>query len=230
MRISSYYNQFWEEALEKYERNAFELDPHIDNSKDKRFGLTIIIRPSPEVKTEIVSMLEELKQIEPHQYYYPESDLHVTALTVVSCYTGFTKKSFSPKKYIDVIRKSLHNVPPFNIHFNGITASPCCVMVQGFPGPTLNLFRKNLRDNFKDTNLETSFDMRYILKVAHASVMRFKNPVLNYDHFIGKLKSYRYHEFGNTNINEIEFVFNDWYLRNDKDFTIASLQLKLPKV
>ena len=225
MHIDTYYKHFWAEAIQKFNRNEFEYDPLLDGGNDTRFGLTVIIRPSEIVLKAIDNVLNEFRAIEADQYYYPPTDMHVTVLSVISCYKGFSEQSFTPEGYIEVIRKSLENIHPFKIHFQGITASPGCIMVQGYPEGELNLLRTNLRDNFKNTGLETSFDKRYILKVAHSTVLRFKNKITQSKKFIKKLEQFRHYEFGTSMVNEVEFVFNDWYLRKDKGRTLATFNL-----
>jgi hypothetical protein len=36
-------------------------------------------------------------------------------------------------KFIDVISNAVKSINPFKIKFKGITASPSCIMVQGYP-------------------------------------------------------------------------------------------------
>ena len=225
MHIHTYYKQFWADALQKFQRNEFEYDPLIDDVNDNRFGLTVIIRPGKVIKEAIDHVLNEFRMTEPGQYYYPQTDMHVTVLSVISCYKGFSQRLYNPEDYKEIIKKSLENIHPFKIHFQGITASPCCIMVQGYPEGELNLLRTNLRDNFKNSGLETSFDKRYILKVAHSTVLRFKKKIIQNKRFIKKLEQFRQYEFGTSLVNEIEFVFNDWYLRKDKGHTIATFKL-----
>jgi 2'-5' RNA ligase len=225
MHIDTQYKQLWTDALARFQKNEFEFDPLIDDATDQRFGLTIVIRPSQEVKASIEALLNAFRQIEPGQYYYPTDDMHVTVLSIVSCYNGFTRQSYTAKDYLKVIEKSLPDIHHFKIHFQGITASPGCVMVQGYPEGMLNLLRTNLRNSFKHTGLQTSFDKRYRLEVAHSTVVRFRNKINDKQKFINLLEHYRRHEFGTSMVNEIEFVFNDWYLRKDRGETIARFAL-----
>lgn len=221
MHIDTQYKQLWANALARFQKNEFEYDPLIEDANDQRFGLTIIIRPGQEVKASIEAMLNALRQIEPDQYYYPSDDMHVTVLSVISCYNGFTRQSYLPKDYLKVIERSLPDIRRFKMHFQGITASPGCIMVQGYPEGMLNLLRTNLRNNFKNTGLQTSFDKRYRLEVAHSTVVRLRHKITDNKKFIDLLEHYRRHEFGTSMANEIEFVFNDWYLQKQKVETIA---------
>jgi len=44
--------------------------------------LTVIARPNHEVVKQIGSMLDHLKQIDPDQYYYQNSEIHITILSL----------------------------------------------------------------------------------------------------------------------------------------------------
>ncbi|MCY7420719.1 MAG: hypothetical protein LH478_03140 [Chitinophagaceae bacterium] len=225
MHIDTYYKKFWAEALKKFKKGQFEYDRLIDDRNDHRYGLTILIRPSDVIKQAINQLLMHLKALEPDQYYYPCTDMHVTVLSVISCYNGFTRASFNRDDYTHVVKQSLKNIHPFKLHFQGITASPAGILAQGYPDGMLNLMRKNLRTFFKKSGLETSFDTRYAIVAAHSTIMRFKHPLNNPEKFIQVLKEYRHHEFGCMHVSEIELVFNDWYQRKEKGFTIATIEL-----
>ena len=225
MHIDTYYKKFWVDALAKFRKGQFEYDRLIEDPKDQRYGLTVLVRPSREVKNAINQVLMHLQSIEPGQYYYPISDMHVTILSVISCYNGFNRQSFNDEDYKKVVKASIQNIHPFKLHFQGITASQAGILAQGYPDGMLNLLRKNLRALFKKSCLETSFDTRYLIVAAHSTIMRFKQPLQNPAKFIEVLEEYRHHEFGCTHVDEIELVYNDWYQRKDKGFTIASFQL-----
>ncbi len=226
MHIDTYYKQFWAEAIAHFKNGEFEYDPKIDDPKDKRFGLTVLVRPSDEVKSSISTLLDHFRRIEPDQYYYPPHDMHVTVLSVISCYEGFTRRSYKAADYVKIVEESIKGISPFKLHFQGITASPSCIMVQGYPEGMLNLFRKNLREAFNNSSLELSFDTRYTLMLAHATVMRFRKKISKTERFLEALEKYRNHEFGTTHINQVEFVFNDWYQRVQKGIVHAVLELE----
>ena len=225
MHIDTYYKKFWVNALAKFKMGQFEYDKLIDDPKDQRFGLTVLVRPSKEVKLAINQVLMHFQSLESGQYYYPISDMHVTVLSVISCYNGFNRQSFNGGDYKKVVKASIQNIHPFKLHFQGITASPAAILAQGYPDGMLNLLRKNLRTLFKKSGLETSFDTRYSIVAAHSTIMRFQQPLQNPAKFIEVLEEYRHYEFGCTHVAEIELVFNDWYQRKDKGFTIAKFLL-----
>ena len=84
-----------------------------------------------------------------------------------------------------------------------------------------------MRINFKKTTLETSIDKRYQIHTAHSTVVRFKNPLKHSSAYVEKLKKYRDYYFGITEVNQLQFVFNDWYQRHLSDHTLATFDLQL---
>lgn len=90
-------------------------------------------------------------------------------------------------------------------------------MVKGYPlDDTLEEIRNRLRLAFKDSLLEQSLDKRYPLQTAHATVIRFKQPVLHQAAVLEQLDQFRGVYFGQFEVKELELVFNDWYQREEK--------------
>jgi 2'-5' RNA ligase len=155
------------------EESDLKLDPNIDDQTDDRLGLTLLIRPNNIVNEQIQQFLECLKQIAPNQYYYPSSDVHVTVMSIIPSYSGFTTKNIDLPAYTTLVRKSIADIPKFTVHFKGITLSPSAVMIQGFlEDNCLNQLRDNLRTNFKQSGLEQGIDKRYKIKTAHCTVIK----------------------------------------------------------
>lgn len=142
MNLKEHYLKLYTEALSKIKADNYEIDHLIDAHNDFRFGITLLIRPDEKTKTNIQSFLNEVKQVSPHQYYYQNSDIHVTVISIISCYEGFKLDSINIEDYIKVVSRVLTNRKRFTIHFKGITASSSCILLQGFfDDHTLNEIR-----------------------------------------------------------------------------------------
>ena len=217
MNLIEHYNNLYKASILKIQSDCYQIDERIDSTADNRLGITLIIRPNIQVINNIQTFLDDLKAIEPNQYYYPNSDIHVTALSLISCYNGFDIAQISILEYVELIKKSItaYN-KSFEIEFRGITASPSCIMVQGFLSDnTLNDIRDNLRLNFKNSNLQQTIDNRYAIQTAHTTVVRFRKELTKKDAFITVLDTYRDYNFGTSTINTLELVYNDWYQRKE---------------
>lgn len=214
MNLKEHYNQLYKMSIKKISADNYEIDPMIDAEADDRFGLSLVIRPPIAVKNEIQKFLDELKRLEPNQYYYPNSDIHITLISVISCYGGLKLSQINVPEYIKLIEKSLKSEQHLTISFKGVTASPSCIMIQGFIDDNgLNHMREGLREGFKQSNLEQSMDKRYLIQTAHATVFRFKEKLEQKEKFLEIIDRYRDFNFGTFEVPNVELVYNDWYHR-----------------
>lgn len=212
MNLNEHYDQLYKKSAEGILAGNYNLDSQINDASDSRFGITLLIRPSEKTKAKIQFFLDELKAIEPAQYYYPDSDIHITVMSIISCYEGFSLGKINVEDYIEIIQKSLENSGEIKIEFRGITASNSAIMIQGFPADeSLNNLRNKLRDNFKKSTLQQSIDSRYAIATAHSTVMRFQEKLQNPEQLIEITNEFRDYDFGEFTVDKIELVFNDWY-------------------
>ena len=226
MNLETHYNQLYQHAIHEIGLNRYELDALMDDPHDKRYGITLLLRPNAETNERIQRFVEELRRIEPHQYYYPTSDTHVTVLSIISCYTGFNLSQIKLEDYVAVIRDSLQTSSPFAIQFKGITASPSCLMIQGFPeNEALEHLRDNVRQTVKASHLQQSIDQRYAIHTAHATICRFRAPLTHTAELLQLLESYRAYDFGTCTIDHIDLVYNDWYQRQGKVIELARFEI-----
>lgn len=227
MNLSEHYNELFKTSSELILSENYTIDFKINDDSDKRFGVTLLVRPSEEIKTNIQVFLEELKKTEPDQYYYPSTDIHITIMSVISCVEGFKLNKFSTSDYVEIIEKSLVDVNEIQIDYRGVTLSPDAVMIQGFPtDESLNILRDRLRENFKNSSLIQSIDSRYSITTAHSTVMRFQKKLQNPKELLEVIEKFRNHNFGQFTVDKIELVYNDWYQRERNTINLCDLYLK----
>ncbi|WP_018477127.1 2'-5' RNA ligase family protein [Pontibacter roseus] len=226
MNLTEHYNNLYQESLQKLQADAYQIDPLIDSPTDNRFGITLLIRPSGQAKANIQSFLNELKAVEPEQYYYPNSDIHITVMSIISCYAGFNLQQISVPDYISLIQKSLSETGRFSISFQGVTASDSGILIQGFPqDEALSGIRNSLRENFKNSGLQQSIDARYAIQTAHATVVRFRKPFVGKQPFLQVVEQWREVDFGTFEVAKLELVYNDWYQRERSVKPLHSFRL-----
>ncbi|CAF1233626.1 unnamed protein product [Didymodactylos carnosus] len=212
--LISTYNKLYNDGIQKIRSDQYETDDLIDSPLDRRLGVTLLIKPDEHVRHRILKFLAALHAIEPQQYYYPSSDMHVTVMSIISCYEGFDLKKIAVQDYIDLICKCLPSQKNIGIDFKGITVSPSCIMIQGFPQqPVLDELRNSLRTAFKTSSLQQSIDKQYSIQTAHVTVVRFTKPLTAKEEFIKMLEHFKDYDFGTATISEMELVHNDWYQR-----------------
>jgi 2'-5' RNA ligase len=226
MNLQEHYETLYHESIAKIKAGGIQTDSLIDSADDNRYGITLRIRPDTTLIKSINNFLEQLRQIEPEQYYYRESDIHVTVMSIISCYNGFGLQRISIPDYISGIEQSIPVARNITIRFNGITASPSCIMIRGYPeDDTLNTIRNSLRTHFKNSELEQSIDKRYAIQTAHSTIVRFRKPLTKMNEFLKILEVYHDHEFGTLQTNTLELVHNDWYHRTERVEQLCKFKL-----
>lgn len=212
--IHDIYETLWKKSHEAFLNDQYELDDHLNHrEEDTRRGMSVIARLDNSVLEKIGSFLHEGKLIEPGQYFYEAYDIHITILTLITCHDGFDPNQIDTEPYRKLIEKICLKQHPVKIVFKGITASPNCVMVQGFPVDNcLSSLRQELREQFSCSGLRNSMDKRYVLQTAHSSVIRLHSPIQQKKQFVEYLEKYRDYAFGIADISSLEFVFHDWYM------------------
>lgn len=226
MNLNEHYNELYNKSSEAILDGNYKLDSQINDESDSRFGITLLIRPNETIKANIQLFLDELKAIDPSQYYYPDSDIHITLMSIISCYEGFSLDKISVPDYVEIIQKSLVDLGQIKIEFRGVTASPSAIMIQGFPmDESLNNLRDKLRENFKKSTLEQSIDSRYAISTAHLTVVRFQEKLQNPEKLVAITDKFRDFDFGTFTVNKIELVYNDWYQRERNTIQLADFHL-----
>lgn len=216
-QAEEWYNQSMETGISLVETGNYTIDPYLLSKHDTRYGISLLIRPGASTNLKIQDFLDQLRIIDPNQYYYPGSDIHVTVLSIISCFPGFQLNQIHPEDYIKLVANSLNNCSPFPIEFRGVTLSSGAVLIRGhLVDDQLNLIRESLRNSFKNSRLLHSIDERYTIFTAHSTVVRYQYPIENISAWIHKIREFQNHSFGTTSVTQLELVFNDWYQRKDK--------------
>jgi len=226
MNLTEHYNQLYTSSSEAILAGNYRLDTKIHDISDSRFGLTLLLRPSEKIKANIQLFLDQLKAVEPNQYYYPDSDIHITVLSIISCYEDFTLDKIDVSAYIEIIQKSLANLGEVKIEFRGVSASDSAIMIQGFPSDeTLNNLRDTLRENFRNSTLQQSIDSRYSIATAHSTIMRFTEKLKDPEKLMETAAQFRDYNFGEFKAEKLELVVNDWYQRKENTIHLANFNL-----
>ncbi|GMM69275.1 hypothetical protein MTsDn1_25700 [Alteromonas sp. MTD1] len=236
----------WQRFNQALHNEGVSVDHNIHSNADTRRGVTALAyieKNDTQVATRISEFLMGLQQVIPNQYFYPTNELHLTMLSIISCVDDFTLDDIHTPDYTALFQEALSGLPEFNITFEGVTATPDCVVIQGVvdhgksgkneENDTLALLRQRLRNAFKSSTLSSSIDARYTLKTVHCTAVRFCSPLNTSSNtkaseselLLNYLERYRNHNFGTITVKHIDLVFNDWYqrLNNTKRLAQASL-------
>lgn len=211
--LQSRYDTMWREAEPALERGDVACDTQLAAGGDPRRGLTLIARPDAALAARFEALLDDLCAIEPVQYRHPVSDMHVTVLSLFTATTDFQPELAREDAYRAAVAAAVRGTPPFAIDFRGISASRGAVVVQGFPRDhVLAGLRARLRAELRARGLDGSLDGRYKLVTAHATLLRFVQPLAAPAAFTQALRQWRDKPFGTLTVDAVELVLNDWYM------------------
>lgn len=213
--LVAHYDAMRQAALPRLALGQPELDTLLDNpAADARRGITLLARPPQPLVAALAASMAELRALEPAQYYYPPGDIHLTILSLISCYPGFALTAIEPAAYGQLVAEALRGVPPLRVRFAGFTASAAGIMAQGFPlDEGLGELRQQLRVAFRASGLPQSIDQRYSLQTAHSTLVRFRAPLRQPARLVAWLRRHERGPIGEVELASVELVFNDWYQR-----------------
>lgn len=225
--LQNQYDEMWQGAQAAIAAGAVALDAQLlDKAQDRRRGATLLLRPDAAVLLRIAEVLADLKQIEPCQYFYQPAELHVTVLSLFSGTEQPEPYLTQLPLYRSAIDRVLAAAPRFSVRFDGLTASPAAIMVQGYPdGTQLHDLREALRAAIHAVGLGHNLDRRYRISAAHMTAVRFCRPLRDAARLTAALQSLRRHAFGQSTVTQIHLVHNDWYVSQDQVHTLHTYPL-----
>lgn len=231
VRLREHYGRLWSAAIGKIRAGKTETDASLAaRTVDRRRGMTLIARPSANVRNKVLTFLRELRRLEPEQYYYVAADLHITILSLFTATLEHERFFVHADKYVSAVDAALRKVGPIQVEFTGVTASPGAIMLQGFfDDDTLNDLRDALRRQLRIRRLTQGLDVRYRLETAHMTMARFRAPLRNRETLASALERARRRAFGATSITNLSLVKNDWYMTHKTLETIKRYRLSAAK-
>jgi 2'-5' RNA ligase len=216
--LRSRYDSMWSAARARITSGDVEIDPLLTRKQDDlRRGMTLLIRPAPEIRACIAAFLDRLRALEPAQYYYDPAEFHVTFLAVFSATEKWQPAFARTLDFRQAIAAAAKSIHPFTLHFEGLTASPAAIVLQGFTdSAALNAARDHLRAELRARGLTESLDTRYRLETAHLTAVRFTQPLRDSRAFAQALDEARTQNFGTMTVDTLDLVQNDWYMSHDR--------------
>ena len=87
--LQAQYDGMWRDTQRVVAASGFQWDEQIGSPDDTRYGITLRLRPSPEVRHRITALLAEFNALEPGHHVYLETEIHVTVLSLLTCRPRF---------------------------------------------------------------------------------------------------------------------------------------------
>ncbi len=209
MEVNELYNIILREGETKIKNNKEQIDYLVGSKANTKMGLILAIRPTEEVQKKISKIQKRIKDIEPNQYYYKESEYHITLLDLICAKQDYVYTDEQFKIYDEIIKKSIINISPFKIHLNGLMISDGAIMVKGYYENEMNIIRQNLRDYIEKSNLKSG--EKYKTISSHITICRFKEKINNRNDLLNFVKDYSKYDFGNFEVTSFEFTYHNGY-------------------
>ena len=209
MSSKQLYDSIFQEHIKDIENNRIITDEYLKKETiDNRRGISLII-PISFDNTIYNDLVKEYCDIEPNQYYYPDTDLHITIFTFLSARDSYINNEEVNRHFKCISETVLQSIRTFNILLNGITFSKEAGFINGYDNNVLIIIRDSIRKEMKNKVLK--IDERYKSETAHITFTRFVNPLLDNYRLVNKIKDDKYRSIDEIVIRKIELVEHDWY-------------------
>lgn len=209
MEIKEIYNSILQNGRAKIKESKEQIDYLLESNESNKMGLILAIRPTEEVKKNILKIQKKMKNIEPNQYYYQEAEYHITLLDLIRARQDYVYTDEQIKIYNDIITKAIIGVNSFEIKLKGVVISDGAVMVKGYYEDEMNTIRENLRKYIEESSLKN--EEKYKTKLAHITICRFKEKINNRNDLLGFVQDYAEYDFGNFGVSNFELTYHDGY-------------------
>jgi 2'-5' RNA ligase len=219
--LKEHYNNIFIKNKEKICQGGVKDDLLSNVQNGERMSIVLLIRISPNISANIEKCINKLKEIESDSmYFYPSSDFHITIIDILKGEIG-RKIPENINDYINCINECAKQIKPFEIEFEGLTASDNAVLVKGFYDNELQKFRELLRESLSKNNLK--LEERYKTISSHITIARNKDKLKNPEKLISFIENESKNNFGKMKVDSFELCFHNWY--DTKKQAIAKINL-----
>ena len=225
--LAAKYDALWIRSAPELRAGRATLDAFaLRKADDARRGLTLIARPSVDVAAAMTAFLDELRALEPAQYYQPAADLHLTVLSLFTATVEPGPYLAHLDTYREAVVEATDGTGAIDVDFTGVTLAPAAVLARGFPrDDTLERLRDRLRAAIAARGLGAALDGRYRLETAHATLVRFTAPLADPARFVDAIDRARGRAFGSCTIGQLTLELSDWYQSSETLETLGTFPL-----
>ena len=205
--LKEHYDNIFKKNKEKIKNGGVKDELLLNAQNDKRMSIVLLIRISPDISKNIENCINKIKEIESDSmYFYPSTDFHITVIDILK---GEENRNIPENinEYIKCIRDCAKQIKPFEIEFDGLTASDNAILVKGFYDNELQKFRELLRESLIKNNLK--LEERYKTISSHITIARNKELLKNPEKIMEFIEKDYY--FGKMKVESIELSFHNWY-------------------
>lgn len=213
MSSNEIYQRIHNESISYIRKNDILVDRYLEpDCVDTRKGISLIVKLREENRKTYEELVENIRHIEPEQYYYPFEDLHITIFDFVSAKEKFISGNHDEEKIIKCTADVIAGSVPFTVAFRGIVCSREAVIINGYDENEVVRIRNKIRQKALECGIKN--EERYVSYSAHSTFMRFRKKLRDGKKFEKEIGIWREYEFWKEEIDTIDLVEHDWYNRS----------------
>ena len=209
LALQQAYSHLWEEARDEFVQGDVLTDPEPGHrSGSTRWGVALIMRPEPAVGQRLAECISQFRPLIGEQHiFYDASNLHTT-IRVYEYYRGSVDMEDPEiRRYVEITQEVARQYAPFEIAFQGITASLRGILAQGYPlTDVITHFRRQLHDHLAEAGLGHGPEQYVGRNIFHSSLCVFNGPLLHPEEAAAFVDQERTRDFGITTATTLELV------------------------
>ena len=224
MNAASLYESIHRDNLASIREGDIFIDTYLGRGvADLRRGISLII-PLRHISVNCEGAIHDFQMLEPGQYYYPVSDLHITVFDFISAHPSYAQSNSLDEAYAAITSEALAAARGFSVAFKGIVFSREAGLFTGYDGGAVVALRERIRGLLLQQGLPNM--ERYPSKSVHATFFRFAKALANPGAFAEAIEARRAVELGNEEVHDMALVEHDWYNRKNSIRTIKRFALE----
>jgi 2'-5' RNA ligase len=203
------YESIRERDLACLRSGAVELDRVLAAGlPDSRRGISLVM-PASRIAPGYEGLVARFAAVDPAQYYYPRSDLHITIFDFTQAREGCVADPGLEASFREISRAALASFAGFAVELRGVVFNRAAGIVKGFDRDRLLGLRQRIRKELVARGIRN--DERYESGSAHITFARFRQPPADPAALCEAAEAAREIELGHVDAGEVELVEHDWY-------------------
>lgn len=221
--LGDFYDELCKGAREAMLDATVNVSPYLDDlARDRRLGLTLIVRPSADVAKALETVTSSLQTAAPGLLFpYDRARFHFTILSLIDAHESFHLEEYVLRTFEKPIQEVAPKFLPFSVTFRGVCATPSAIIAKGYPeSGGLERLRGALREKLHSSGLGAGIDRRYRIEGAHVVLARFREQG-DFRELITLLDTLKEAYLGRMWARQAQLVCNDFYMSPQKVQTKA---------
>ncbi len=201
------YDRLWTLTKDQLARGEVTFDP-IPDATTRRWGISVICHFESALASNLERITQQLAQFSgPEQFFYTPATVHTTVSALEFYRAPITPDDERVQRYCTILQRIARQCAPFEIRYQGLTATPIGVLAQGWPlDDGLQSLRHSLREQLRAHALLTGPEQEEPRQIAHASLIVFSAPLQQPTELATFIEQNRTTYLGTTTINRLELV------------------------